>query len=316
MMGSESIDDQALQAAALWAVRLRDGQDCTDEIAQWRSADPAHERAWARVAQLEARLASLHASPQADMRQAMRQTLAGSGLSRRQLLRTLACLGVATPAAWLAVSHWQAGPYQTQSGEIRRFTLADGSALMLNTDSAVEVHYTAAQRLIVLTRGEAMVKTVSDPRPLLIRTEHGRFIALGTHFAVRLGADASQLSLQSGQVAIESLRGQRVRVAQPGEAWCFDGQSLVAARHNGIDPNAWQQRRLVLDDARLDVVCAELSRYRTGWLRCDPAVAALTISGVFVLEDSAQILATLAEVLPIEVRYRSRYWVSLVKKHG
>jgi transmembrane sensor len=315
MMGSESIDDQALQAAALWAVRLRDGQDCAGEIAQWRSADPAHERAWARVSQLEARLASLHASPPADMRQAMRQTLAGSGLSRRQLLRTLACFGMLAPATWLAVSQWS-GPYQSASGEIKRFTLADGSELMLNTDSAVEVHYTAAQRLIVLRRGEAMVKTVSDPRPLLIRTEHGRFVALGTHFAVRLGADGSQLSLQSGRVAIENLHEQRLRVAQPGEVWLFDGQSLQAPQPTGIDPNAWQQRRLVLDHARLDAVCAELSRYRMGWLRCDPAVAALTISGVFVQEDPEQMLATLAQVLPIEVHYRSRYWVSLVKKHA
>jgi transmembrane sensor len=302
---SETLDEQALQAAALWAVRLRDGQNCEAALTQWRAAHPAHELAWGRVCQLEARLAGLNAAPPA----ALRQALSGTGLSRRQLLRTLAVLGIAVPSVWLAWPQLMRADFQTAKGEIRRFTLPDGSELLLNSDSALDVHYSEQQRQLRLRAGEAMIRTQADARPLSVLTPHGRFLALGTHFAVRLNETSSQLALSTGQVAIENRQGQWLKIAQPGEVWLLDGEALQAPDPSGIDPTAWQARRLVLDHARLDAVLAELSRHRSGWLRCDPAAAALTVSGVFVLGDTEQVLATLARALPIKLRYRSPYWV-------
>lgn len=304
-MSTEPINEQALHTAALWSVRLRDAQVTVAEVAQWRAAHPAHEAAWRRIEQLESRLAGLQAAPPA----AVRQALACSGLSRRQLLRTLAGLGIAVPSAWLAVSHWHSGEYQTQAGEIKRFTLADGSTLLLNSDTVVDVEFGETARHIYLKRGELMIKTAPDVRTLSVSTRDGRFVALGTHFTVRLNPTSSQMALLAGQVAIENRAGERVRIAQPGEVWQLNPQGLNIALANGIDPTAWLQRRLILDNARLDEVLAELARQRSGWLRCDPAAGELKVSGVFVLDDTDQVLATLQSALPIRVRYRSSYWV-------
>lgn len=56
---------------------------------------------------------------------------------------------------------------------------------------------------------------------------------------------------------------------------------------------------------------AELARYRPGILRCDPALAALTVSGAFQLDDTDAALRALAATLPLRVDTRSRYWVTL-----
>ncbi|WP_027469607.1 FecR domain-containing protein [Deefgea rivuli] len=306
------IGTAALHAAALWSVRLRDGRACPQALAQWRATHPEHELAWLKISQLEAKLADLHNAPPHAARLALTQ----SGLSRRQLLSTLASLGIAVPAAWLAwptLQHWQAD-FHTAKGEIRQFVLPDGSELLLNSDSAVVLQYSATERQLLLRSGEIMIQTVSDSRPLSVRTPHGRFVALGTHFAVRLREDESQLALTMGQIAIENRHGQRLRIAQAGEVWRLDGENALPQTQLNIDPTAWQQRRLILDNARLDTVLAELARYRTGWLRCDPAAAALKVSGVFVLDDTQQILNTLAAALPIQVRYRSDYWVTIELK--
>jgi transmembrane sensor len=56
---------------------------------------------------------------------------------------------------------------------------------------------------------------------------------------------------------------------------------------------------------------AELGRYRPGLLRCDPEVAQLEVSGAFQLHDTDQALHALTQVLPVEIRYRTRYWVTI-----
>ncbi|KAG0759335.1 hypothetical protein G6F57_017955 [Rhizopus arrhizus] len=62
---------------------------------------------------------------------------------------------------------------------------------------------------------------------------------------------------------------------------------------------------------RLDAFVAELARYRSGLLRCDPAVADLRVSGVFSLRDTDRALDNLTRGLPVTVAYRSRYWVTV-----
>ena len=71
-------------------------------------------------------------------------------------------------------------------------------------------------------------------------------------------------------------------------------------------------RVLILDnEVTLDAFIAELGRYRTGILRCDPDVAHYKISGVFMTNDTDQALRAVAKSFPVTVRYRSRYWVTI-----
>jgi len=55
-----------------------------------------------------------------------------------------------------AVGWWQlrAEVFQTDIGEVRRVTLADGSSLMLNTATRAEVRLTSASREVRMVRGE------------------------------------------------------------------------------------------------------------------------------------------------------------------
>jgi len=69
---------------------------------------------------------------------------------------------------------------------------------------------------------------------------------------------------------------------------------------------------LAADNMRLDAFLAELGRYRKGWLRCDPQVAALRISGAFQLADTDAVLANLAHLLPVQISARTPYWVTVL----
>ena len=68
-------------------------------------------------------------------------------------------------------------------------------------------------------------------------------------------------------------------------------------RLDSLDNSYWQ--RAYLDAKR--VLTAELARYRHGWLRCDPAIAHLEVSGVFQLDDIDQARSALSDSLPVRV---------------
>jgi transmembrane sensor len=86
------------------------------------------------------------------------------------------------------------------------------------------------------------------------------------------------------------------------------GPAQAAALH----ADSWTRGILRVRDMRLQDFAAELARYRPGILHCDPAVAELRISGAFQLGDTTPVLDSLPKALPVEVLYRSRYWVTLV----
>ncbi len=56
---------------------------------------------------------------------------------------------------------------------------------------------------------------------------------------------------------------------------------------------------------------AELARYRHGHLAVDPAVAGLPVMGTYPLDDTDRALAMLEAALPVRVRRRLPWWVTL-----
>jgi len=107
---------------------------------------------------------------------------------RRHAVKTLALL-LACGASLYAFerrSPWRGwtADYRTTVNQRRVVTLADGTQLTLNTNSAVNIAYSGAQRRIQLLAGEIFIATGKDAaqRPFFVGTPHGRLQALGAHF--------------------------------------------------------------------------------------------------------------------------------------
>lgn len=322
------VDPELIREAFGWMVRTHSGpgdSSLHDAIRRWRQTGPAHEAAWQRALQVDRQMR--HELQPVASDTAARGTLysAPGRASRRGALKLFALgAGTVLPAVWLTaeVAPWQrlAADFATTTGERRRVVLGDGTELLLNTDTAVQQRFDDGQRLLVLARGEIALASGRDPasaraRPLRVRSRDGLFEAIGTRFSVRLEPASSVLAVDEGLVAMlprNAAPGQAPVVAAAGEAYSLTGDAVTARADNGLDPTGWTDGVLVARGIRLDDFLAELSRYRAGWLACDPAVAALRISGVFRLEDTGRVLAVLPQTLPVRLQYRSRYWVNVV----
>ena len=149
-------------------------------------------------------------------------------------------------------------------------------------------------------------------RPFWVETPLGTLQALGTGFSVRLNDDNVFLAVEEGAVAVwPGTLQQPAAVIHAGEQVRFDRQGVFATQPLDRDALAWRDGYLVVRQWPLARLCAELGRYRSGVLRCEPAVADLQISGVFPLDEPDRVLAALGRSLPVRARYLTRWWVTL-----
>lgn len=309
-------DDPVAAAAIEWAVLMRSGEAREQDravFAAWRRADPRHEAAYARLEQALGAFGQLPGASAAKGA-AHRALLAEPG--RRKLLR--GALGLALAGAGGAAVLHRYAPLQeltadlrTGTGERRRLRLADGSTLWLNARSAADVSFDAATRAVLLRRGELVVDVAPDAaRPFDVHTPQGRMRALGTRFLVRREEEQTLLVVLHSQVRIDTPAGESL-VVRAGQGARFGPRGIARVQGGAADAAAWVDGYVEVHDRPLGEVVAALAPYHPGYLGISKDAAALRVTGIYSLDDRRRTLAALAESLPITVRERTAYWVSI-----
>lgn len=317
---------QILRSAAGWYALL-----CSEEVTEqqrydhgrWLAADPAHRYAWQQVEQLREQLQSVPGSPALEaLRIKQRQ-----GHNRRAVLRGFvllaggAALGSvawqgASPGTWadrLMASH------RTGRGERRELILADGTRLLLNTATALDIVQTPTARLIRLYQGEIFIRTgkgLDDSATALqVHTTEGMVLPLGTAFTVRQRDAATEVTVVEDRVELIPVLGNgEARQLAAGERARMSASSVTVSPAS-VQAHSWTRGLLVVVDWPLERLVGELGRYRPGILRCDPAVAGMQVSGTFPVDDTNRALAAIAHALPVRIHRLTDYWVT-VKAQG
>lgn len=313
------ISDTVVEQASKWLVKSWSGLATLEETKardRWRAAHADHERAWQRLIALERKFELV---PRNIAKEVLQPGARARG--RRRTLKTLGVLFTGGAAVYITrqTPVWQryTADYQTSIGETRNVTLQDGTQVVLNTASAIDVRFTEKQRRISLRSGEILIQTARDSfpgeRPFVVATPHGTVRALGTRFTVR-STGSSQVAVFAGAVLVEPADGTTAVRLNAGEQTAFSTRSVQPPFPADERASAWASGSLVVERMRLDVFLQELSRYRPGWLRCDPAVGHLLLTGVYSLPDTDRILASIEKALPVRAIRRSRYWVTVTAR--
>lgn len=320
MAGGQPIGAATAEQAADWLTLFMSGEATEADRQRWQqwcAADPEHQRAWRHIESVTGKLKILE--PKAAYQTLSAYADAGGPPSngRRKLLGIALCGGMAGTTGLLASrpTAWQvlAADYRTGTGERRDVVLDDGTRITLNTGSAIDVRFDAQRRSVRLLAGELAVVTghpAGERRDFVVETAQGSIRALGTRFTVRqLDGRTRVVVLESAVEIAPRQAGSAKRVLHAGEQTSFAPASVAPGGAADAWTLAWTRGQLVAADMRLDDFVAELGRYRPGLLRCEDSVAHLRLSGVFPLDDTGRILATLPDVLPVRVHSRSPYWI-------
>ena len=279
-------------------------------FADWQARDPEHQRAWQRLEHLQGTLAGVPAHTASAVLRDLPDA------RRRQALKMLGLALLAGGSGYLAQAQlpWREAMADLRSGTGERLqrTLADGSRLALNSDSAVDVRFSETQRRIRLLKGELLLDSGHDAarRPLIVETAAGEIQALGTRFSVHEIDGGSRVGLYEGELQLRPHNAPPSHLQAGQQRWFSAIRSGVIgqADRNAI---AWSEGRLIAERMPLGQFLDELGRHRRGVLRCDPAVAELPLTGVFPLADTDRVLAALQQSLPVEVHGVTRYWVTV-----
>lgn len=315
-----------VQQSIAWMVRLQSGNaspTAWDECRRWREAAPEHALAWERLQGIQNQFSGMPAMPSS----LAQRTLEGArkDVGRRKALGLMAVAVGTGGVALLLQRPWSGSALladlRTGTGEMRRVELADGSVLLMDTATAVDLHFDGEQRRLRLLQGRIALTSGSDTgapryRPLSVQTPHGSVRALGTRFQTQLLTDRTEVQVLSDAVELRPQAGSDVRLLRHGEqAWFDDRQvhALQAGDGDG-DGDAWTDGVLVARSMPLAQFVAQLGRYRPGYLACDPRVAQLRISGVFSLKDTDRSLDLVQKTWPVQLKQRTRYWVTLVPR--
>jgi len=271
------------------------------------------ELAWELSAELRgsARLAVLLAGADALVARQRGASAGARPRSRTPLwpLALAASVVAVGACAWLLLARPTVTAYSTAVGEQRTVALADGSTVLLNTDSAVRVVLSRQLRRIELERGEALFSVSHDPaRPFEVHALHGVTTAVGTQFDVELTRGGAAVSVLEGTVTVgtaDVASAPAVAVsAGRGVGYTQEG-ALSPLRAAEVDRiQGWRTQRIVFDDIDLDTALAEYNRYtRTPIVLSDPALGSRHINGVFHIGDEAAFLSAMQQGLHLKATH-------------
>ena len=301
------------RSASRWFARERANAatDTTDDaLRRWLARNPRNERELERrellwellgdlqddpemleltrvtAAEVRKRQGRSHAWPRARRHIAVvaaaAVTVAALGLGYRQLLSPVSRKAVPVPHE----------VFTTGIGEEKRIVLADGSRVVLNSNTRLSVECTDKGRLLKLTQGEALFSVRHNQNiPFYVFAGETATRDLGTVF---------DISYLEGRTGVSVLKG-RVRVsggsARMGRRLVelSSGQAVTYAPRQGIGRveaadlariASWQVQRVEFDDVSLHDAVDAFDRYsKTRVAIGESSIDTMKVSGVFHFGD-------------------------------
>jgi transmembrane sensor len=228
-------------------------------------------------------------------------------LSPPAIAGAIAVLVIIVAGASLA-PRFLAPSYETAVGEQQSLHLADGSAVLLNTDTQLSVKLTDRRRLVRLNQGEAFFDVVHDPaRPFTVITPEGAVRDVGTKFSVRSEAGVSTVTVLEGVVAVsdqpdKNATAWRVRLTPDQQVSLSKAAGLGAVQAvRAANALSWRHHKLVYDGAPLEEVIADLNRYLDGEIRIgDPALAQIRVVAILEMQDRDAMIKAIESALSVK----------------
>lgn len=279
------------QAAAEWVARAEGGALNPVEEAElqaWLAGDDRRLGAYVRAQAAWVLLDRARALP-------LPSTEASAAdrrlVSRRRLAVGAGCAAAAATAIVGGFALLRDRPGQrveTALGESRKVPLEDGSAVFLNTATAVDVRFRKDLRLVSLQTGEAWFDVAKDARrPFHVEAGRVGVRAVGTAFSVHRDGPHTTVIVTEGVVQLSDReRGEGGPRLKAGMKATIDAQGVIDL--SALAPGAvgrslaWREGWIALGGETVQEAAATFNRYNLVKLVvADPAIAAEPVVGWF-----------------------------------
>ncbi|MBJ9985376.1 FecR domain-containing protein [Acinetobacter sp. S40] len=322
---SSHISIEISQQATEWFVRLQADDISEQELSEfqdWLKQDQSHQYAWQCLEQFGFSLANIKHPLLHQAIVAVEQKDKSLWQYSLKSIIWLLVFGTSMLGLYQAEQHqlwqqWQAD-YKTEVGEQRQIRLADGSQIILNTNTAINIDYNTSKRKIELIKGEIQIVVGHDAqhRPFLVQGRDGMMQDVGTHFDIRQNDQNTVVAVTEGEVQITTLKSKEKTNLLANQQVLFNQQTIQPIEPLHSKYSSWSSGTLNVYKMPLTEFITELDRYHRGKLRYDHNIAGLEVSGVFPVQDSEKVLHSLEQQLPIKVESEFYYWKKISLKEN
>ena len=308
--------------AAAWLIRL-EGNTSPELLAQWRewlTEDTRHHATYVRIESGWRQTECLKSLRPLDRTVDPDVLTTFPGLqpfrpARRDAFRPSAvrvAFAAAVAVATMVLATWVHTPKaehvmrRTELGGFSRTVLSDGSTVLLNTNTEIQVRFNRSMREVILTRGEALFTVAhAEGRPFEVTAGATSVRAIGTSFVVRrVEATSVEILVSRGRVCVAAGSATAPVMLAAGDDTRVDARGHVAtarADASEIDRRlAWTRGQIWLNETTLAEAIAEFNRYNSRkFVIADPALATLRVGGSFAATDPKAFVAALERVFGI-----------------
>ncbi len=298
------------ECAAAWLER-RIGEDWTGEdqaaFDAWLDASTAHRIAYLRLETVWTRtyqFAPMRRRAPAPTRR-RRFWSALNGVAAGLVVVALTGAGL-----WGLLGGPKEKAFATGLGERETVTLADGSRIELNTNSALRVA-AADPRKVWLDRGEAFFQVRHDTKhPFVVTAGGHRITDLGTKFAIQREAGRVRVVVMEGRVQVALASGKaEATLLTAGDVGLATTSTVAVTRRPLLDLEnevAWQKGLLIFHHTTIADAASQYNRYnRTKIVIADAAAAKLAINGTLPTNDVEAFARLTQKFFDLHVERRS-----------
>jgi transmembrane sensor len=219
--------------------------------------------------------------------------------------------------------------YSTVIGEQANITLSDGSIVLLNTDSLIQVDFSGDRRVINLMKGEINLEVAKNPnRPLVVYAGSGMIWAIGTIFnvnytesevnvlvtegTVKVYADAAK-DKNSASAIIDLTDAEPTSVHETlvtaGQTVIYDEVIKKQTELKQIEFDkklAWHKGYVSFSGESLEEALKEISRYTDKeFVIANDSIKNIQVGGHFKTHDIDNLLTTIGQGFNIHFEYIS-----------
>ena len=301
---------------------------------RWLEADPRHAEFYDRAITIRAAVSSLrfddidedlqagyqfypaHTRIPATQRPFLANKLALSlgSVFAASILLAVFLLPISTDEKTTPSLPTAAASYKTTIGEMKEIELPDGSRTFLDSQTELQITFSADSRRVNLRSGAAFFEVAKDTqRPFSVEAGSLSAVALGTKFDIRTSSEVYRVGVAEGEVEVRyplTIGGREISIIT--KKALRPGQEVAATRHGGLgeveqvpmgDIAAWRSNRLIYRGATIAEFVSDLNRRSTFTIALDTSdsFSDLKINGAFVGQDVDRLLIALTEMHPVEV---------------
>jgi transmembrane sensor len=323
----------------MWLVRLDAGASADDlqALGQWLNEDPSHLDVLMEMAAVWDQMSMLTELSEIFPLKSY-TNLQESRQQRRKLMMTVGATALGgLVVGGFSLLGWKFGglkgrdvksSYQTAIGELQTVALPDGSEVLLNTNTLVEVVYAEHERNVFLQRGEALFTVAKDAtRPFRVYAGNRMVEAIGTAFTVqRTEQNSLEVLVTEGKVNFVHLNKEVApQEESPVPAPIIDSDDILVAGEYAATKEdtgetvekrsiqreeinvrlAWQYGMLLFQQEPLERVLREVSRYTTIRVETDEQVRSrnIQVNGYYRAGDVDSLLVAMQRNFKLNVKY-------------